>query len=307
MADFAVIIQGLEKSYGSFKALHGVDLKVKQSEILGFLGPNGAGKTTTIRCILDQIRPQRGFIQVFGFNPQTHPSRVHKLTGYLPGELKLEDNFRVDQQLRYFSHLRGNQIQWSYVENLADRLNLDLSRTIKNLSSGNKQKVGIVQALMSKPELLLLDEPTAGLDPLMQQEVYRLLREAQRLGTTVFFSSHIISEVETLAERVAIIRGGVIVEEATPQMLTRMAIRRVRIRFLEPVDSGVFQGLPGVRLISARNGYEVTLEVEGDLDRLIKTLAGLNVKDLDTTSHSLEEIFLKYYQSDPGEENSNVG
>ncbi|TFG47324.1 MAG: ABC transporter ATP-binding protein [Anaerolineales bacterium] len=301
MPDHAIIIEGLEKYYGSFKALHGVNLKVRQGEILGFLGPNGAGKTTTIRCILDQIRPQKGTIHIFGVNPQANPVAVHKMTGYLPGELRLEDNFRVEEQLRYFSHLRSNHFEWTYVEELAERLILDLSRVIKNLSSGNKQKVGIIQALMHKPELLLLDEPTSGLDPLMQQEVYRLLREAQAGGATVFFSSHIISEVETLAERVAIIRAGVIVEEAEPHVLTQMAIRRVKIRFLEHIDPVLFQSIEGVKLISSRNGMELILEVEGDLDRLIKILAGVQVKDMETTSHSLEEIFLKYYQSE-GEE-----
>ncbi len=301
MNDFAITIEGLEKYYGSFKALHGVNLKVKRGEILGFLGPNGAGKTTTIRCILDHIRPQKGSIKVFGMNPQAKPHVVHQFTGYLPGELRLEDNFRVEQQLRYFSQLRGNQLEWSFVEELAKRLHLDLSRTIKNLSSGNKQKVGIVQALMHKPDLLLLDEPTAGLDPLMQQEVYRLLREAQSAGTTVFFSSHILSEVETLAERVAIIRDGVIIEKSTPNQLTRMAIRRVKISFLEPTDMAFFQAIDGVTGVSSRNGEEVIIQVEGDLDRLIKTLAAHPVKDLETTSHSLEEIFLKYYESDQEE------
>jgi ABC-2 type transport system ATP-binding protein len=303
MTGFAILIKDLEKSYGAFKALHGVNLQVKKGEILGFLGPNGAGKTTTIRCILDQIRPQVGSIEVFGINPQADPVRIHELTGYLPGELRLEENFRVEQQLRYLSQLRGNQLEWSYVEELAGCLQLDLSRSIKNLSSGNKQKVGLVQALMSRPPLLLLDEPTSGLDPLMQQEVYRLLRSARGHGATVFFSSHIISEVETLAERVAIIRAGVIVEEATPQMLTGMALRKVKISFLEPVDPATLADLPAVKQISTRNGLEVTLEVEGDLDRLIKTLAAFPVKDLETSTHSLEDIFLKYYQAGPGEGN----
>ncbi len=301
MSEYAITIAGLEKYYGSFKALYGVNLNVNRGEILGFLGPNGAGKTTTIRCILDQIRPQKGTIQVFGINPQVNPTLVHEFTGYLPGELRLEDNFRVDQQLKYFRQLRGNQFDWSYVEELAQRLNLDLTRSIKNLSSGNKQKVGLVQALMHKPDLLLLDEPTAGLDPLMQQEVYKLLREAQSDGATVFFSSHIISEVETLAEKVAIIRGGKIIKESTPELLTEMAIRRVKIRFLEPIQEDLFNTIEGVTLVSSRNRLEVTIQVEGDLDRLIKTLAAYPVKDLTTASRSLEDIFLKYYESDPRE------
>jgi ABC-2 type transport system ATP-binding protein len=278
MDDIAISIKGLEKSYGSFQALFGVDLEVKRGEILGFLGPNGAGKTTTIRCILDQIRPQKGSIHVFGVNPQVHPTKVHELTGYLPGELHLDDNFRVDQQLHYFSQLRGGQTEWFYVERLAERLNLDLTRKIKNLSSGNKQKVGVIQALMHKPALLLLDEPTAGLDPLMQQEVYRLLREVQRDGTTVFFSSHIISEVEFLAE---------------------LSLRRIKIRFLDPIDPDNFQAIPGVKLLSSSNGLEVDLEVEGDMDRLIKFLSDYRIKDLVTNTRSLEDVFLKYYQTDP--------
>ena len=177
---------------------------------------------------------------------------------------------------------------------MADRLNLDLSRTIKNLSSGDKQKIGIVQALMHKPALLLLDEPTSGLDPLMQQEVYRLLREAQSEGATVFFSSHIISEVEVLAERVAIIRDGVITEESSPQLLTEMAMRRVKIRFFKEIDPNFIDQLEGVKLISSRNGREVIIQIEGDLDRLRKTLADYPVKDIENTSYSLEEIFLKY-------------
>lgn len=296
MAENAILIEGLEKSYGSFQALYGVDLEVKQGEILGFLGPNGAGKTTTIRCILDQIRPQKGSIWVFGINPQAQPKKIHQLTGYLPGELRLEDSIRVDQQLRYFSQLRGDQLEWRYVEDLSERLNLDLNRKIKNLSSGNKQKVGVIQALMHQPKLLLLDEPTAGLDPLMQQEVYRLLREAQGSGATVFFSSHIISEVEALADRVAIIRKGVIIEEATPQKLTEMSIRRVQVRLIDPIDPAIFSSVVGVRVVSCHKGLEVELEVEGDMDRLIKFLSDYNVKDLMTSTRSLEDIFLKYYQ-----------
>lgn len=299
MAEVAISINGLAKSYGSLQALFGVDLEVLRGEILGFLGPNGAGKTTTIRCILDQIRPQKGSIRVFGIDPQVQPQKVHRITGYLPGELSLDENFRVDQQLRYFSQLRGDQMEWARVESLAERLDLDLSRKIKNLSSGNKQKVGVIQALMHSPALLLLDEPTAGLDPLMQQEVYRLLREAQTGGATIFFSSHIISEVELLADRVAIIRKGEIIAEASPQMLTELSLRKVQVRFLDPIDPGIFQSLAGVKLLSSRHGVDVELEVEGDMDRLIKFLGEFRIKDLVTTTRSLEDIFLKYYQADP--------
>jgi ABC-2 type transport system ATP-binding protein len=296
--EMALRTQGLIKFYGRFQALHGVDLEVQRGEIFGFLGPNGAGKTTTIRCLLDLIRPDGGSVRVLGIDPQADPVAVRARTGYLPGELSLESGLKVEGALRYFIDLRGNKIDWSFVQQLAGRLELDLAMPIRNLSKGNKQKVGVVQALMARPELLLLDEPTAGLDPLMQQEVYRMLREAQADGATVFFSSHIIGEVEALAERVAIIREGVIVEEAEPGQLVSMAMRRVRVRFKEPVDPAPLADVEGVSLLSASDGLEVTLQVGGEVDGLIKALAAFPVSDFETERPSLEEIFLAYYEVD---------
>lgn len=303
MSDAAISIIGLEKSYGSFQALHGVDLEVTRGEILGFLGPNGAGKTTTIRCLLDQIRPQTGDLRVLGFDPQRNPLEVQRRTGYLPGELRLEGALKVAQFLRYLKELRGNQIDEDYLTELIERLELDTSRTVKNLSSGNKQKVGVVQALMHKPELLILDEPTSGLDPLIQQEVYQLIREAQSRGTTVFFSSHILSEVESLADRVAIIRKGVIVEKSTPAKLMEMAVRQVDVRFLDVVDPEPLARIPGVILENPGVADQISLQVEGNMDSLIKTLAQFPVKDLNTASHPLEDIFLKYYRDSNQEGN----
>jgi ABC-2 type transport system ATP-binding protein len=292
------VTEGLIKSYGKVEALRGVDLEVNRGEIFGFLGPNGAGKTTTIRCLLDLIRPQAGTIRVLGLDPQRDPVAVRDRVGYLPGELSLEPNLRVEDVLRYLNHLRRNSADWDHVRHLARRLELDLGMVIKNLSRGNKQKVGVVQALMSRPELLLLDEPTAGLDPLMQREVYRLLKEAQANGATVFFSSHIISEVEAIAERVAIIRSGVIVEEAKPERLIRMAMRRVHIRFMEPIDPAPLTALDGVSLLSQDDGTGLTLQVEGAMDTLVKKLADFPVSDLDTEKPSLEEIFLTFYEAE---------
>lgn len=299
--DNALEIQGLTKSYGNVRALRGVDLNVKRGKIFGFLGPNGAGKTTTIRCLLDLIRPDGGTIRVLGLEPQADPVAVRARTGYLPGELNLEANLTAEGALRYFSELRGHQVDWSYVRQLARRLELDLATPIKNLSRGNKQKVGVVQALMGRAELLLLDEPTSGLDPLMQQEVYRLLTEAQAEGATIFFSSHIISEVEAIAEQVAIIRQGVIVEVAEPHRLLQMSLRRVRVRFREPIDPAPLTNLPGISLLS-HNGANATLQVEGEMDNLIKALATFPVSNLETERPSLEEIFLAYYQGGQTEE-----
>jgi ABC-2 type transport system ATP-binding protein len=298
----AIGIQGLRKSYGRVQALRGVDLEVRRGEIFGFLGPNGAGKTTTIRCLLDLIRPNAGSIHVLGIDPQADPVAIRKRSGYLPGELNMEDNLKVEGQLRYYIHLRCNQVDWGLVQQLAKRLDLDLAMPIRNLSKGNKQKVGVVQALMHHPELLLLDEPTAGLDPLMQQEVYRLLREAQGDGATVFFSSHIISEVEALAERVAIIRAGVIVEEAEPSQLVNMAMRRVWVRFKKAVDPTPLSLVDGVTLLSQSNGIRVHLQVGGDMDGLIKALAAFPVSDFEIERPSLEEVFLAYYEAGEGKE-----
>jgi ABC-2 type transport system ATP-binding protein len=300
---FAIEIRGLVKSYGKIQALRGVDLEVRSGELFGFLGPNGAGKTTTIRCMLDMIRPQAGTLNVLGMDPQVQAQEVQRRVGYLPGELSLEANLRVEQVLRYFIELRGNHVDWGYVSSLAERLELDMTIPIKNLSKGNKQKVGVVQALMHEPELLLLDEPTAGLDPLMQREVYQLLRDAQAKGATIFFSSHIISEVESLADRVAIIREGVIVEEADPGELVGMQVRRMHIRFRETVDPSPFNQIPGVKLLSQSDGNLVTLRVEGELDTLVKALADFPVSDFDLERQSLEEAFLSYYKGNEKEVN----
>ncbi len=298
--NIALLTQGLTKSYGKVQALRGLDLEVRQGEIFGFLGPNGAGKTTTIRCMLDLIRPQGGTIRVLNLDPQADPVTVRARTGYLPGELQLNPNMAVEGALRYFNALRGNEADWDFVGQLTERLDLPLKPPIKNLSHGNKQKVGIVQALMHRPQLLLLDEPTLGLDPLMQREVLRLITEARTNGATVFFSSHIMSEVEAVAERVAIIRKGVVVEVAEPSTLINRAMRRVNVRFKQSVDIDPLTNVPGVTVLSQNEGTSVLLQVEGEIDRLVKALAAFPVNDLETERPSLEEVFLAYYE-DEGE------
>jgi ABC-2 type transport system ATP-binding protein len=293
----ALSMQGLRKSYGNFEALRGIDLEVQRGEIFGFLGPNGAGKTTAIRCMLDLIRPTGGTIRVLGINPQADPVAVRARVGYLPGELRLDDNLTAEGALRYFSALRGNNVDWGFVRQLAERLDLDLKRQVKNFSKGNKQKVGVIQALMHRPELLLLDEPTGGLDPLVQQEVLRLIREAQAGGATVFFSSHILSEVQEVAARVAIIRRGEIVEVADTATLINRAFRRVLVRFTRPTDGSALANVPGVTVLS-QDETTVQLQVEGEINLLIKALATYDVADFDTERPSLEEIFLAYYEAD---------
>jgi len=294
----AIEIRGLVKNYGQVKALKGVDLDVNYGEIFGFLGPNGSGKTTAIRCMLDLIRPQGGSISMLGINPQEKPEAVKERVGYLPGELHVDENMTARQVFRFFNRLRGNRSDWEFIEELSERLKLELISPIKNFSKGNKQKIGIVQALMHKPELLLLDEPTSSLDPLMQQEVLRMLDEAQDRGATVFFSSHIISEVQAVADRVAIIREGKIVEVAVTANLLNRSIRQVRIRFQQPTEAEELYKLPGVELIAKDDKMGILLQVEGQMDVLIKTLAKYPVNDFETDRASLEEIFLAYYNGE---------
>ena len=291
----AIQIQQLFKNYGRVQALRGLDLEVRRGEIFGFLGPNGAGKTTTIRCLLDLIRPNGGVQRVLGLDPQKDALAVRARTGYLPGELHLDDAFTVEGALRYLNDLRDRKADWTYVRQLAERLGLELKIQVKNLSKGNKQKVGVVQALMHRPELLLLDEPTAGLDPLMQQEVLRLVAEARQAGATVFFSSHILSEVQEISDRVGIIRQGVLVEVAETRVLINRSLRRVFIRFKQPVPVEALTSLPGVSLLSQDDGVSLTLQVEGEMDGLVKALAAFPVFDFETERPSLEEIFLAYY------------
>ena len=295
----AIVTQQLTKSYGKVRALQGVDLTVYRGEIFGFLGPNGAGKTTTIRCLMDLIRPDSGTISIMGHDPQVNPVVVKTNSGYLPGELHLNANLTAEKQLRYFNDLRGNRAEWSFIRQLAGRLDLDLKRPIKNLSKGNKQKVGVIQALMHRPELLLLDEPTGGLDPLMQHEVLDLIREAKEAGTTVFFSSHVMSEVEAIAERVGIIRQGKIVEVAETAALTERSLVQATVHFQKPVDCSNLSSLSNVKMISQDDGLSATLQVWGEMDSLIKALATYPVSSLETVRPSLEDVFLEYYKSEP--------
>lgn len=291
-----IVLKGLTKYYGSFQALHGVDLEVNKGEIFGFLGPNGAGKTTTIRCLLDTIHRSGGEARVFGIDTLDDPVSIRSRVGYLPGELHLESNSTGKKLLRFYNSLRGNTVDWNYVNSLADRLQLDLKRPVKNLSHGNKQKIGIVQAFMHRPELVILDEPTQGLDPLMQQEVLGLIKEMKAVGSSVFFSSHIMAEVQAVADRVGIIRAGRIVEVAKTSALIDRSLNRILIRFKESVDASNLSNIPGVSVLSRDGGISMTLQIEGEMDLLIKALAKYPVSDFETQRPSLEEIFLAYYE-----------
>jgi ABC-2 type transport system ATP-binding protein len=294
----ALVTRGLTKEYGRVRALRGIDLEVRRGVIFGFLGPNGSGKTTTIRCLLDLVRPSGGSARVLGLDPQADSLAVRARVGYLPGELRLDDNLTADGVVRFFNRLRAGRADPTYIRQLADRLGLDLATPVKNLSKGNKQKVGLLQALAHRPELLLLDEPTSGLDPLAQREVHRLIRAARDEGCTVFFSSHVLSEVEELAERVAIVRSGVVVETSDTAALVHRALRRVRVKFRSAPELAVFQNVPGVKVLNHDDRGGLLLQVSGEMDGLIKALARFPVSDFETERPTLEEVFLAYYEAD---------
>ena len=294
--EVTIMTNGLTKYYGRFQALYGVDLEVHKGEIFGFLGPNGAGKTTTIRCLLDTIHRSGGDASVFGIDPAENPVAIRARVGYLPGELHMDNNTTGNKLLHFYNDLRGNTVDWKYVNDLADKLQLDLSRQVKNLSHGNKQKIGIVQAFMHKPELVILDEPTQGLDPLMQQVVLRLIKDMKAQGSTVFFSSHIMGEVQAVADRVGIIRAGKIVEVAETSVLIGRSLNRIFIRFENSVDASSLSNIPGVSILSQDDGTSMTIQIEGKMDALIKALAKYPVSDFETQRPSLEDIFLAYYE-----------
>jgi ABC-2 type transport system ATP-binding protein len=296
----AIRTEGLTKYYGRgrrrSRGLEGLDLTVRPGEVFGFLGPNGAGKTTTIRLLLDLIRPTGGRAEVLGMDTRTRSVDVRRLVGYVPGELGLYENLTGRELLAYLANLRGRADQ-SYVEELAGRLGLDLSRHVHDLSKGNKQKLGLVQAFMHRPELLVLDEPTGGLDPLVQQEFHRLVADHTAAGGTVFLSSHMLSEVEHLAHRVAIVRDGrlAVVEEVAA--LKARALRRLELDFARPVPPGAFAGLPGVRELAV-DGAVLHCAVEGSVDAVVKAAARFEVLNVVSHEPDLEEIFLAYYRKD---------
>ena len=294
MSDTVILTEGLTKFYGKHRGLVDLDLKVQAGEVFGFLGPNGSGKTTTMRLLLDFIRPTQGRAEVFGMDARAESMEIHRRVGYLPGDLATYDNLTGWELLAYFANIQRG-VDWSYTEALAERLELDLSRSIRTLSTGNRQKVGLVQAFMHQPGLLILDEPTSGLDPLVQQEFYRIVQEAKANGQTVFLSSHILAEVERIADRVGIIREGRLVLEEEVATLKARAVRQLEMHFAEPVPEDAFNRLPGVRNIRSE-GNAVHCTIDGSVDAVIKAAANFEILNITSHELDLEEIFLAYYK-----------
>jgi ABC-2 type transport system ATP-binding protein len=283
----------LTKSYGGHRGVLDVDLTVNEGEVFGFLGPNGAGKTTTIRTALDLIRPTNGRVLVFGIESNADPVAIHRRIGYIPGEFTLYDRLTGGQTIQYFANLRGG-VDPAYQRSLIERFDIDPRRKYKELSKGNKQKIGLVIALQHQPELLILDEPTSGLDPLVQQSFFELIREAQAAGRTVFLSSHILSEVERSADRVAIIRDGRIVRTGRVEDLRDLAHHQVELRFTGPVPAAAFQALPGVSDVVEAD-HTLRMRVSGPITPVVQAAARYELLDFVSREPTLEETFLAEY------------
>ena len=290
----AVITEKLTKSYGERRGVFDLDLQVNQGEIFGFLGPNGAGKSTAIRLLLDLIRPQAGRALVFGHDCRREASQVHRLTGYLPGEFALDAKLTGRQLLTYLASLRGG-VDWTFVESIAKRLELSLDRPFGQYSRGNKQKVGLAQAFMHRPPLLILDEPTGGLDPLNQEAVLDLVREARNEGATVFFSSHILSEVEEVCDRLGFIRDGRLVRIGPVHEIARVKGHTVEAECALVPDIAAFAGLPRVSNVQVSEKM-VSFHIQGEMRAALAALARFEPVELISREPSLSEIFVGLYE-----------
>jgi ABC-2 type transport system ATP-binding protein len=285
----------LTKRYGDARGIEDISLSVTRGEVFGFLGPNGAGKTTTIRTLLDLLHPTSGSARLFGLDSRRDSLAIRSRLGNLPGDFACDPRRTGRELVTFFAALRG-LASLGRADQLAERFHADLDRPVGHLSRGNRQKIGLIQALFHAPELLILDEPTGGLDPLMQEEFHKVVAEERERGATVLLSSHDLDEVERLCDRVAIIRDGRLVAIEHVAELTRRRFRHVTVELAEPVDGGELGGLPGVRDLQT-DGCRARFGVEsGELDAVIKTLARHEVVDLELAHPSLEEIFLAYYE-----------
>jgi ABC-2 type transport system ATP-binding protein len=293
MTEAVIETRELTKFYGRRRGLDGLDLDVLRGEVYGFLGPNGAGKTTTIRLLLDLIHPTSGRAEVLGTDPRTGGAALRARIGYLPGDFMVDGGQSARELLTFLGHLRGS-VPTQQIDALADRFDLDLRTRIASLSKGNRQKVGIVQAFMSEPELLILDEPTIGLDPIMQQRFVDLIRESRHNGLAVFMSSHVLSEVQQCADRVGIVRDGRLVAVEAVETLRGRAVRRVEVRFDDPISAEPFVGIPGVLDVETRDTL-LRCRLAGRADALVKMIARYRVESLSIEEPDLEELFFTYY------------
>jgi ABC-2 type transport system ATP-binding protein len=289
----AIRSEALTKDYGGGHGLFDLDLEVAEAEVFGYLGPNGAGKTTTIRLLMGLIRPTRGSASIFGLDCQAQAVEVKRHVGYVPGELPQFGPLRGREVIAYLGAMAGG-VDQAHVRELSERLELDLNRRFREYSTGNKKKLALVIAFMNRPRLLILDEPTSGLDPLNQQQFYAMVREAQRGGATVFLSSHVLSEVQHVCDRVGIIRGGRLVKVASLEELHEIRMHRVEIEFEGPVPLDAIRAAAGVEEVTAED-HRVRGVVRGSFEPLLAAICRGHVVNLSSHEPSLEEMFLVYY------------
>jgi ABC-2 type transport system ATP-binding protein len=294
----AIQTSKLSKDYGLGHGLFDLDLHVASQEVFGYLGPNGAGKSTTIRCLMGLIHPTLGSAHIFGLDCQRDAVAVKRKVGYMPGEMPQFGSLRGRDVVAYLGGMRGGADP-GLVRTIAERFDLDLSRRFREYSSGNKKKLGILLAFMHRPDLLILDEPTGGLDPLNQQEFYRLLRDTRDNGATVFLSSHILSEVEHVCDRVGIIRSGRLVKVAELDEIHRIRLHRLELEFAADtsIPEAAIRAAAGVEDVSVGD-HTISCTVRGAVDPLLKALSGATVTNMVSHEPSLEEIFLTYYKTD---------
>jgi len=283
-------VENLKKYFGKTKAVDGISFEVKKGEIFGFLGPNGAGKTTAIRCMMDFIKPTSGSIKILDRDAQKDSVFLKEKIGYLSGTVRLYDRWTGKEHIDFIKELNGKN---NIANDLIKRLDFDANVRAKSLSSGNKQKLGIIMALLCNPEVLILDEPTMALDPIMQHEVYHIIKEQSEKGTTIFMSSHNLAEVQKICHRIGIIKNGKMAAMEDIATLRQKSMYTMNINFENQVDSDDFK-LDGVEIIKALPN-EITLGIKGDLNPIIKKISNYKIKDLDIEPASLEEIFLEYY------------
>lgn len=285
--------ENLNKWYGSDRGIEDVNLAVEQGEVFGCLGPNGAGKTTTIRTLMNFLHPTAGRAWIFGLDTQRESVAIHARLGNLPTEFSFEEKLTGRQLIQLFARLRGTR-DLAYADELAERLKADLYRPLRRLSRGNKQKIGLIQAMFHRPRLLILDEPTSGLDPLIQEEFLKIIAEVRAEGRTVFFSSHNLSEVERVCDRVGIIREGRLITVETIDSLLGKRFRLLTLTFTHPVDPAPFARIPGVSEVSAQRNT-ITLRALDGMDAIVKLAAEHTLADLGVERPSLEDVFLAYY------------
>ena len=296
MPELAIQTTRLTKRFGDHVAVGDLDLAVPRGTIFGYLGPNGAGKTTTMKMLAGLYHPSSGRAVVLGVDVARHTDAIQSRIGYLPGDFRAYGDHTARRFLGLLASLRGG-VDWPYVEELASRFGLDLGRRIGTLSHGNRQKVGIIQAVMHRPELLVLDEPTNGLDPLMQREFLGLLRDCRTDGSTVLLSSHVLSEVAEVADHVAMLDRGRLIAVRSMDQLQTDSVRRLELKFAGEVPLDRIERVPGVRDVRV-DGRTAKLIVTGSLAELLRTVAPYGIADVETHETDLTDVFLGYYDRD---------